>query len=131
MGEGVGSREAPGVGFVEGRQLEFGFEAPAIALPHGHAPAAPKHFPVERIYLAKGSLATPERERFADAIRGVYPRAEVIRRLETAHPRIDLETADPLERHRRGKRSLVLGEHRSAVRFSSETGNTCPMSPGT
>ncbi|MBN2022886.1 MAG: hypothetical protein JW809_08820 [Pirellulales bacterium] len=35
-------------------------------------------------------------------------------------------TADPLQLHEQGKRTLVLGEHRSAVLFSEEAGNSCP-----
>ena len=45
---------------------------------------------------------------------------------ERRHNRIEMDSADPLERHHLGKRTLVLGEHKSAVRLSAETDNTCP-----
>jgi spore photoproduct lyase len=37
-----------------------------------------------------------------------------------------MDAGDPLAIHYAGKQALVLGEHCSAVRFSSEEGNTCP-----
>lgn len=43
-----------------------------------------------------------------------------------SHNRVDLGESDPLRLHEQGKQTLVLGEHKSAVRFSSEEGNTCP-----
>jgi spore photoproduct lyase len=81
---------------------------------------------VERIYLAKGSLSDPERSRFVERICALYPKAEVVKLLGTPHNAIDLGIADALSRHRAGKKTLVFGEHKSAVRFSEEEGNACP-----
>lgn len=79
-----------------------------------------------RIVLAKGSHRTEARRRFAARICAAYPEAEVVEAFDTPHNRVDLGTANPLQLHSRGKRTLVLGEHRSAVRFSEEDGNACP-----
>lgn len=97
-----------------------------VSLPVGYTPHRPAHLDVERICLAKGSLATPERARFVEGICALYPDAERIKRLDTPHNRIDLGEPDPLARHRLGKRTLVFGEHKSAVRRSEEEGNACP-----
>jgi DNA repair photolyase len=78
------------------------------------------------IVLAKGCMDTPERRALVEQIVAACPHAEVVERLDKPHNRIDLGRGDPLTRHRRGKRTLVLGVHRSAVRRSSEEGNTCP-----
>lgn len=83
-------------------------------------------FQPSRIVLAKGSNRTAGRRRFAARICEAYPEAEVVEALGTPHNRIDLGETDPLRLHERGKRTLVLGEHRSAVHFSHEEGNTCP-----
>lgn len=87
--------------------------------------AAPLFRPV-RIVLAKGSHRTEARRRFAARICAAYPEAEVVEAFDTPHNRVDLGAADPLRLHDRGKRTLVLGEHCSAVRFSAEDGNSCP-----
>lgn len=91
-----------------------------------YQPVKPEYFEVERIVLARGSVSSAERRRFVKSICGLYPDTEVIERLDTPHNRIDLQTKDSLELHLRGKGTLVFGEHKSAVRLSSEEGNTCP-----
>jgi len=92
----------------------------------GYAPKAVAGFDPTRIILTKGCLDTEERQSQAEAICRAYPEAEVIERPHTPHNRVDLGEADPVRALRRGKRTLVLGEHRSAVRQSREEGNTCP-----
>ncbi len=91
-----------------------------------YRPAASRWFAPERIVLAKGSLATAQRRRCVEAVRGLYPEVEVIEQLDTPHNRVDLGKADPLALHGRGKKTLVFGVHNSAVRRSREQGNTCP-----
>jgi len=86
---------------------------------------APGFIP-RRIVLAKGSRTTPDRRRFADAICAAYPDAEVLHQPHVPHNRVDLGEAELLAALRRGKQTLVLGEHRSAVRESREDSNTCP-----
>jgi spore photoproduct lyase len=105
------------------RVIESG---PEQVLPGGYTPRRPRFLYVSRIYLARGSLATLERERFVEGICALYPEAERLERLGTPHNRIDLGVADPLARHGLGKRTLVFGEHKSAVRRSEEEGNACP-----
>jgi hypothetical protein len=78
------------------------------------------------VVLAKGSNRTPSRRRLAEKICAAYPDAEVVEAFDTPHNRVNLGTTDPLRLHERGKQTLVLGEHRSAVRFSDEGGNACP-----
>jgi len=78
------------------------------------------------IILTRGCFITEERQAQADAICGAYPQAEVIEERHTPHNRVDLGEGDPVAALRCGKRTLVLGEHRSAVRRSREQGNTCP-----
>lgn len=97
-----------------------------VRLPSQYEPRRPAHFHVEHIYLAKGSLATPERSRFVRRICDLYPETPVIECLDRPHNCIDLDEPDHLARHRKGKGTLVFGELKSAVRFSEEEGNTCP-----
>jgi len=78
------------------------------------------------IVLAKGCTDTPGRRAVVERVCSACPGAEVVERLDTPHNRINLGRGDPLALLRRGKRTLVLGVHRSAVRRSEEEGNTCP-----
>lgn len=92
----------------------------------GYRPRAAPGFRPQRIVLAKGSQATPSRRLFARQLCRAYPDAEVADQPNVPHNRVDLGEADALAALKRGKRTLVLGEHRSAVRQSREEGNTCP-----
>jgi DNA repair photolyase len=92
----------------------------------GYSPRGVDSFKPARIILAKGSLSTPERQALVESVCSLYPSAEVVEILRTPHNRINLGTRDLLQLHTRGKRTLVFGEHKSAVRLSSEGGNSCP-----
>jgi len=83
-------------------------------------------FAPARIVLARGSDATTSGRKVAEGICGAYPYAEVVKALDTPHNRILLGASDTLGLHYEGKRTLVLAEHRSAVRQSTEEGNCCP-----
>jgi spore photoproduct lyase len=83
-------------------------------------------FAPTRIVLARGSDATASGRKLAEGICAAYPHAEVIEALDTPHNRIPLEASDSLGLHYEGKRTLVLAEHRSAIRQSTEEGNCCP-----
>ena len=97
-----------------------------LSLPIDYQPIRPNLFNPERIFLAKGSQVTPESRRFIGDITALYPEAEIIECLNTPHNRIDLHETESLALHQKGKRTLVFGELKSAVRFSEEAGNTCP-----
>ena len=91
-----------------------------------YRPRAAPGFRPQRIVLAKGSQTTPSRRLFARQLCRAYPDAEVADQPNVPHNRVDLGEADALAALKRGKRTLVLGQHRSAVRQSREEGNTCP-----
>jgi spore photoproduct lyase len=104
----------------------FGEGQQRFSLPTDYEPVCPNHMEVSRIYLAKGSVSTPERRRFVERICCLYPEAGVNERLDTPHNRIELNGTSALTLHHAGKKTLVFGELKSAVRFSQEEGNTCP-----
>ena len=104
----------------------FGAAVFSPSLPEDYEPVRPAYFDVERIYLARGSIATPERRRFVERICALYPAASVEERLDAPHNRLRLGGRDPLGLHLAGKHTLVFGELESAVRFSEEKGNACP-----
>ena len=97
-----------------------------VTLPANYNIIRPNYFHVSRIYLAKGSISTPERQNFVDRICKIYPGVEIHKCLDTPHNRIDLGEKDQLSLHKFGKNTLVFGELKTAVRFSDESGNTCP-----
>lgn len=100
----------------------FSVEAPS----EDYRPRPAPLFRPTRIVLAKGSNRTESRRGLAERICAAYPEAEVVEAFGIPHNRVDLGESDPLRLHERGKQTLVLGEHRSAVRFSEEGGNACP-----
>ena len=83
-------------------------------------------FSPSRIVLAKGSNATRSRRAFAQSICSAYPEVQVIEDFGTPHNRVKLGQPNPMALHEEGKRTLVLAEHNSAVRQSTEEGNSCP-----
>lgn len=91
-----------------------------------HPPRTPAFFRPERIVLAAGSLDTPQRRAFVERLLGRFPSVPVEKRLDLPHNRIPPAGPTPLSRHRAGKKVLVLGVHKSALRYADERGNTCP-----
>ncbi|MFO8056414.1 MAG: radical SAM protein [bacterium] len=104
----------------------FGPGPEKARLPEDYCPKRPEFFRVDRIALARGSNATEERQSYISGICALYPDAEIVECYDVPHNRIDLGEKDPLRRSDKGKSTLVFGEHKSAVRFSSEEENTCP-----
>ncbi len=104
----------------------FGGTAFLPSLPLDYEPVRPDHFRVSQIYLARGSITTPERERFVERICRLYPEAAIKECLDTPHNRIELDGTEAIALHRLGKQTLVFGELKTAVRFSQEVGNACP-----
>ena len=107
--------------------LPLASAASEFPLPLDYQPVRPAGFDVARIVLAKGSLSTPVRRRFVEGICALYPSASVRECPDLPHNRIEVggET-ESVALHQAGKRTLVFGELKSAVRKSEETGNTCP-----
>ncbi len=102
------------------QSLEFSLSR----MPTAHRPRPAAGFSPNRIVLAKGSNSSPPRRKLVDAICAAYPQTGVVEAFDMPHNRIRLRSDDPLGRHR--KQTLVLAEHRSAVRQSAEDGNTRP-----
>jgi spore photoproduct lyase len=76
--------------------------------------------------MTKGSFKSTGQRNLVEAVCCLYPHAKVIERLDLAHNRIELDSTDPAELHKRGKHTLVFGVHKSALGWSNEEANTCP-----
>lgn len=92
----------------------------------GYQPRAAPHFSPDAIVITKGSFQSAQRSDMIEAICRVYPKARIIDKSALPHNRVELDSPDPLELHYKGKKTLVLGIHKSAVRYSDEDSNTCP-----
>lgn len=99
---------------------------PSLSDLAAYTPRLAPHFKPDRIILAKGGQSDGHRRAFVDRIIALYPQAEVIDAPDTPHSQIDVPGPTLLQRQQYGKRTLVLGELKSAVRFSQEQNNTCP-----
>lgn len=99
---------------------------PVESLNFNYQPKPAPYFNPDTIVLTKGSLQTTQRRDFVQAICNLYPRSQIIEKSGIPHNRFELGSSAPLELHYKGKKTLVLGVHNSALRFSSEDGNTCP-----
>ncbi|MBI2851525.1 MAG: hypothetical protein HYX84_00255 [Chloroflexi bacterium] len=104
----------------------FGESQQKLSLQADYAPVRPDYMEVSRIFLAKGSISTAERRQFVERICRLYPEVTVNECLDVPHNRIELNETDTLALHQSGKKTLVFGELKNAVRFSQEEGNTCP-----
>jgi len=91
-----------------------------------YTPIAADYFKPETIILTKGWNHSDIHAARSKAICSVYDQAEVLDMSDVSHSHVDLKQDDLLSAHHRGKQTLVLGIHNSAVRFSQEQGNTCP-----
>ncbi len=95
--------------------------------PHlNYPPKRAPHFNPDTIVLTKGSCQTAQLRDFVRSICNLYPQAQVIERLDISHNRFELGSSELLELHYKGKKTLLFGVHKSALRFSNEDGNTCP-----
>jgi spore photoproduct lyase len=91
-----------------------------------YQPKPAPHFQPDTIVLTKGSGQTTQQRNFVQAICNLYSQAKVVKRFDISHNRFELSSSNPLEAHYKGKKTLVFGVHKSALRFSNEDGNTCP-----
>ena len=96
----------------------FGERLQKFSLPVDYEPIRPGYMDVSQIYLATGSISTPERRQFVERICRLYPRSTINECPDTPHNRIELNETGVLALHQAGKQTLVFGELRSAVRFS-------------
>jgi hypothetical protein len=92
----------------------------------GYQPRPAPHFDPETIIITKGSFQTSPQRQLSEAICAIYPEARIIEKPDLPHNRVNLDGSEPLMLHYRGKRTLVFGIHKSAVRYSDENDNTCP-----
>ncbi|MBW8001315.1 MAG: hypothetical protein FVQ80_04765 [Planctomycetes bacterium] len=91
-----------------------------------YQPKRVAHFKPDTLVLTKDSCQTTQHRDFVQAICNLYPQAQVIEKFDIPHNRFDIDSSDILELHYKGKNTLLLGVHKSALRFSDEDGNTCP-----
>ena len=98
------------------------FENPIL----GYQPVSAPNFNPDKIIVTKGSYQTQQQRNLVEAVCSVYPQAVIIEQLDRPHNRIQLDGIDPLELHYSGKKTLVLGIHKSALRYSNEADNMCP-----
>jgi spore photoproduct lyase len=83
-------------------------------------------FEPSRIVIACGWNRTVFGQYLTEKILSLYPKILPEDCSDTAHVKVRINGMTPFEQHVAGKQTLVVGEHRSAVRLSSEEGNTCP-----
>jgi len=91
-----------------------------------YQPKPAPHFNPDKIIITKGSFQTKQRRELVKEICGSYPQAAVIEKLDLPHNRVELNSSDPLDLHYQGKKTLVFGIHKSALRYSDEADNMCP-----
>ena len=83
-------------------------------------------FEPSRIVLASGWNRTSFSRNLTEKILRFYPNITPEDCSDISHPKIPIDKSTPYNQHIAGKQTLVIGEHRSAVRLSTEEGNTCP-----
>jgi len=83
-------------------------------------------FEPTRVILTRGWNRTAFSRNLTEKILLLYPNILPETCSDTAHPKVSIDGTTPFEQHAAGKQTLVIGEHRSAVRLSTEEGNTCP-----
>ena len=91
-----------------------------------YQPKPATHFNPDNIIITKDSYQVLQHRNLVEAICNVYPKAQIIEKLDQPHNRVQLDSSDPLELHYQGKKTLVFGIHKSALRYSDEDDNTCP-----
>lgn len=76
--------------------------------------------------LVRGWDRTSFGRSLTEQILSLYPETLVEDHSDASHAKVQINGTTPFDQHIAGKQTLVIGEHRSAVRLSSEEGNTCP-----
>jgi DNA-3-methyladenine glycosylase II len=83
-------------------------------------------FEPARIVLARDWNRTAFGQNLTEKILQLYQDIQTENCSDIVHPKIVIDGTTPYSQHVSGKQTLVIGEHRSAVRLSTEEGNTCP-----
>jgi DNA repair photolyase len=91
-----------------------------------YEPRPTEYFQPTQIILTRGWNDTIGQTNLAKAIMAFYQQVEIIDQSDRPHNRVELAQTDFLKAHYQGKRTLVFGVHKTALRFSEETDNTCP-----
>jgi spore photoproduct lyase len=88
-----------------------------------YEPRLPASFTPDTIILTRGANpALP----LIDRIRRLYPAADVVDQTSLSHAKVKIPGRTLMDQHHAGKKTLLFGELKSAVRFSDESNNTCP-----
>ena len=91
-----------------------------------YKPKPAPYFNPDTIIITKGSYQTLQQRNLVETICSMYPNAQIVEESGLPHNRVELNSSDPLELHYRGKKTLVFGVHKSALRCSDEDSNSCP-----
>ena len=91
-----------------------------------YQPKPAPHFNPDKIVITKGAFQNKKLHDLVRAICSIYPGARIIEKLDVPHNRVGFNSPDSLAQHYQGKRTLVVGMHKSALRYSEEDDNTCP-----
>ncbi|MHC4173637.1 MAG: SPL family radical SAM protein, partial [Planctomycetota bacterium] len=91
-----------------------------------YEPKPAPYFTPDIIVITKDSFQTRQQRNLVGAICGIYPKAQIIEKLDLPHNRVELGSSEALALHYQGKKTLVFGIHKSALRCSDEDDNSCP-----
>ncbi len=92
----------------------------------GWQPQPVSFFNLHTIVFAKGSRTTKRRKEFVTRICDCFPNAKILEMDDIPHSKISIPGKRLLDRHYQGKQTLVFGEMLDSVRYSDESGNSCP-----
>ncbi|MFA5864490.1 MAG: radical SAM protein [Phycisphaerae bacterium] len=88
-----------------------------------YIPRPVDNFTPNQIILASGSQ---HKKNLINSICRLYPKAKILEKINVSHAKIQIDGQTLIDCHYAGKKTLVFGELKSAVRFSEESDNTCP-----
>ncbi len=89
-------------------------------------PQTDTFFNFHTIVFAKGSRTTKSRRKFTTRICDCFPDAKIIEQDDVPHSKVMIPGERLINRHYEGKQTLVFGEIGDSVRYSEESGNSCP-----
>lgn len=89
-------------------------------------PQSVSFFNPHTIIFAKGSRTTKHRRQFVSKICDCFPDAKILEQENVSHSKVTIPGNRLIDRHYHGKQTLVFGELADSVRYSNESGNSCP-----